>query len=209
MPLRDLDLAPSDDPIPPDVARFLREADRRIDIFQDACRVPGFVPSDYSSAYRVLRAVANSGLARGRQFCEWGSGFGVVACLAAMLDFDSCGVEVETILVEQARQLAEDFELSVEFAAGSYVPRGAEDRVHRGGSYSWFATEGDFAYDDLGLEPVDMDVVFAYPWPDEEPVTLDLFQRYCASGAILITFHGGEDFRVRRNRKRGKKRRPS
>jgi hypothetical protein len=201
MPLRSLDLSPSDAPIPVDVARFLREADRRIDLFQDACRVPGFVPSDYCIAYRVLRAVAESGLARGRQFCEWGSGFGVVACLAAMLDFDSCGVEVENILVQEARKLAEDFELPVEFAAGSYVPRGAEDRIHRGGSYSWFSTEGDYAYEDLGLDPVDMDVVFAYPWPDEEPVTLDLFQRYCGPGALLITFHGGEDIRVRRNRK--------
>ena len=207
MSLHEVDLAPSTTPIPADVARFLREADRRIDLFQDSCRVPGFVPSDYSAGYRVLRAVAESGLARGRQFCEWGSGFGVVACLAAMLDFDACGVEVESILVEEARKLAEDFELPVEFATGSYVPRGAEDRVHRGGSYSWFATEGDYAYEDLGLEPLDMDVVFAYPWPDEEPVTLDLFQRYCGPGAILITFHGGEDFRVRRNRKSGKRRR--
>jgi hypothetical protein len=205
MPLRNLDLAPSDDPIPADVARFIREADRRIDVFQDACRVPGFVPSDYSTAYRVLRSVAESGLTRGRQFCEWGSGFGVIACLAAMLDFDSCGVEVENILVEEARKLADDFELPVEFAAGSYVPRGAEDRIHRGGSYSWFSTEGDYAYEDLGLDPRDMDVVFAYPWPDEEPVTIDLFQRYCGSGALLITFHGGDDFRIRRNRKSGKR----
>lgn len=205
MPLRDLDLSPSDDPIPADVSRFIREADQRIEVFQDACRVPGFVPSDYSAAYRVLRAVVESGLPRGRQFCEWGSGFGVIACLAAMLDFDSCGVEVESILVEEARKLADDFELPVEFAAGSYVPRGAEDRIHRGGGYSWFSTEGDYAYDDLGLEPRDLDVIFAYPWPDEEPVTLDLFQRYCGAGSILITFHGGDDFRVRQNRKPRKK----
>ena len=147
------------------MTRFIREADRRIDVFQDACRVPGFVPSDYSTAYRVLRSVAESGLTRGRQFCEWGSGFGVIACLAAMLDFDSCGVEVESILVEEARKLADDFELPVEFAAGSYVPRGAEDRIHRGGSYSWFSTEGDYAYEDLGLDPRDMDVVFATRGP--------------------------------------------
>jgi hypothetical protein len=207
MPLRTIDLPPSEEPIPTDVARFLCEADRRIDHFLDACRVPGFVPSDYSAAYRILRSMSESGLARGRQFCEWGSGFGVIACLAAMLDFDSCGVEVESVLVEEARKLADDFELPVEFAAGSYVPRGAEERIHRTGSYSWFSTEGDYAYEELGLDPVDMDVVFAYPWPDEEPVTIDLFQRYCGSGAILITFHGGDDFRVRRNRKQMKRRR--
>ena len=134
MPLRDVDLSPSDDPIPADVARFIREADRRIEVFQDSCRVPGFVPSDYSAGVPCLRAVAESGLTRGLRFCEWGSGFGVVACLAAMLDFDACGIEMESILVEEARRLADDFELPVDFAAGSYVPRGAEDRIHRVGA---------------------------------------------------------------------------
>src|SRR5262245_55151957 len=122
MPLRDVEVALSDVPIPAAVSRFLREADRRIDLFQDRCRVPGFGRRRYITGYGLLRAVAGSGLARGRQFCEWGSGFRVVACLAAMLDFASCGVEVESVLVEEARKLAEDFDLPVEYAAGSYVP---------------------------------------------------------------------------------------
>jgi hypothetical protein len=198
MALTELTLSPSAEPIPADVMRFIREADRRIDVFQDGAHVPGFVPSDYDTAYRVLRTISESALARGRQFCEWGSGFGVIASLAAMLDFDAVGIEIEPTLVREAGKLAEDFDLPVEFVAGSYVPRGAEDRVHSNGMYSWFTPDSDYAYDDLGLDPRDMDVLFAYPWPDEEPVTLDLFDRYCGPGALLVTYHGGDDFRLRR-----------
>ena len=201
MPLVNLPLPRTDEPIPGDVQQLLREADRRIERFQDDCRVPAFVPSDYASAYRVLRTIACGTVPRGRQFCEWGSGFGVIACLASMLDFDSCGIEVEAVLIDEARQLAEDFALPVEFAQGSFIPRGAEDRVHTAGVYSWMTTEGDYAYDELGLEPHDLDVVFAYPWPDEEDITAKLFDRYAGAGAVLVTYHGGTDFRVRRKRR--------
>ena len=205
MALTELTLSPSAGPIPADVARFIREADRRIDLFQQSARVPGFVPSDYEAAYRVLRTISESVLARGRQFCEWGSGFGVVAALAAMLDFDAVGIEIEPMLVREAGRLAEDFDLPVEFVAGSYVPRGAENRVQSSGLYSWFTPDADYAYDDLGLDPSDMDVLFAHPWPDEEPMTLDLFDRYCGPGALLVTYHGGDDFRLKRKMKSAKR----
>lgn len=203
MPLTDLDLPLSDDPVPADVCRFIEEAEARIDQFQSGCRVPGFVPSNYTAAYGILRALSETTLLRGRQFCEWGSGFGVVACLAAMLDFEVCGIEVERLLVDQARSLADDFGLSIEFVQGSFVPPGAEDRIHAAGFYSWLTTEGDYAYEDLELNLSDMDLVYAYPWPDEEGITGELFERYGGIDSVLVTFHGGSDFRLRR--KRGKR----
>src|SRR5262252_8771278 len=118
MPLVELELSVEGLALPGDVRSFLREADRRIERFLRAGRVPAFVPSDFPRAYRALRAVAEGGLAAGGLFCEWGSGFGVVACLAAMLDFDACGIEAEGELVEAARELADDFGLPVEFAHG-------------------------------------------------------------------------------------------
>jgi hypothetical protein len=192
--------------IPPDVRRFLREADERIDDFQVWSRVPAFVPSDFEGAYRLLRSLAESPLARGSRFCEWGSGFGVVTCLAAMVGFDACGIEIDGELVTHARQLADDFELDVEFVRGSFVPQGGEARVYRGGEYAWFTTDADAAYDELGLDVEDMDVVFAYPWPDEEAVTGELFDRYAGPGAVLVTYHGGDDFRLRRKAMKGKRR---
>jgi hypothetical protein len=207
MPLIDLDVAIAEVALPGEARRFLREADRRIARFQADCRVPAFVPGDYAGSYRVLRTLSDGALTRGRQFCEWGSGFGVVAGLAAMLEFDSCGIEVEQVLVEEAQQLTDYFGLPVEFVQGSFVPRGAEDRVHFGGTYSWLTTDGDHAYDELGLDVSDMDVVFAYPWPDEEAVVSDLFERYAGVGAVLATYHSNAEFRLRRKIDRRKRRR--
>jgi hypothetical protein len=198
MPLRDLDLPAPPPGLPAAAARLIREAEARIDRFQAECRVPAFVPCDYAAAFAVLRAVTAGGLTRGNRFCEWGSGFGVVVGLASMVEFDACGIEIESSLVSEARTLADDFDLPVEFVRGSFVPRGAEDRVHAAGTYSWLTTEGDDAYDDLGLEVSDLDLVFAYPWPDEEGVVCDLFERYAGAGAVLATYHGSSEFRLKR-----------
>jgi hypothetical protein len=57
------------------------------------------------------------------------------------------------------------------------------------------------------LAPDDFDIIFAYPWPDEAQVVDDLFDRYAAAGAVLLTYEGGADFRLRR--KIAKRRRKS
>jgi hypothetical protein len=41
----------------------------------------------------------------------------------------------------------------------------------------------------LGLDPEDFDVVFAYPWPDEECLTSALFECYARDGAVLLADH--------------------
>jgi hypothetical protein len=183
-------------PLPGDVRAFLREAHRRIEEFREDSRIPAFVPSDFEQVYGTLAALADVAPATGNLFCEWGSGFGVVACLAAMLDFDACGIEIEGELVEAARTLAGDFGLPVEFVHGSFIPAGHD--VHAAGDEFAWLTTSDGAQEDLGLAPDDFDVIFAYPWPDEEYVTEDLFRRYARPGAVLVTFHGAEDVRVRR-----------
>ncbi len=198
MPLIDVELDGRIAEIPAGVRRFLREADRRIDEFQLHSRTPAFVASDFEGAYRILQSLAEHPVTRGNRLCEWGSGFGVIASLAAMLGYEACGIEIEADLVTEARRLAEDFNLDVEFVRGSFVPRTAESRVCNAGQYSWLTTEGDDAYEELGLDPDDMDVIFAYPWPDEEEITGTLFNRYAGDGAILVTYHGGDDFRARR-----------
>ena len=207
MALTDLSIPPDDAAIPPDVRRFLRVADRRIDDFQLWSKVPAFVPSHYEGVYRALRSVSVNQLARGNRFCEWGSGFGVATCLASYLEFDACGIEIEAELVTEARRLADDYALTAEFVIGSFVPRGGESRVYSAGEYAWLTTDADYSYDELGLDPDDMDVIYAYPWPDEEGVTGELFDRYAGPGAVLLTFHGGDDFRLRR-KAATKRRRP-
>ena len=184
--------------IPPDVRRFLREADERIDDFQVWARVPAFVPCDFEGTFRLLRALAESNLTRGMRFCEWGSGFGVATSLAATVGFDACGIEIDGELVGHAQKLAEDFDIEVEFIRGSFIPPGGEKRVHDAGNYAWFTTDADSAYEELDLDADDMDVIFAYSWPDEELVVSELFDRYAGAGAILMSYHGGDEFRLRR-----------
>ena len=198
MPLVEMDLFVESTAVPRDVRLFLREAERRIERSQMHGRYPGFVPSDFATSFRVLRALTATAVVPGTLFCEWGSGFGVVACLAAMLDYDAYGIEIEEDLVSAAQELAADFDLPVEFIRGSFIPRGAEADVGRGESFALLNTDESSTEEQLGLAVDDFGVIFAYPWPDEERLTADLFERYANVGAVLVTYHGGEDYRLRR-----------
>jgi hypothetical protein len=181
--------------MPRAVASFLREANRRIERFQLRGCVRGFVPSHFARTYQVLAALAAVDILPGNRFCEWGSGFGVVTCLAAMLDFDASGIEIEGDLVDAAEALAADFSLSVEFIRGSFMPCGSEALIARDAEYAWLSTEQDGT---SAVAPDDFDVIFAYPWPDEECLTADMFTAYAGEGAVLVTYHGADEFRVRR-----------
>src|SRR5262249_41749811 len=161
MSLVELNLPVDRSAIPGDVRAFLREATRRVEQFQRDSRLHAFVPSDFEGAYAALHALAESDLAPGTRFCEWGSGFGVVTCLAAMLEFDACGIEVEPELVDAARRLADDFDVAAEFVRGSFIPPGGEVYVEHGGGFSWLTVEAEEA----GYTPDEFDVIFAYPWP--------------------------------------------
>jgi len=182
---------------PADVRAFLREADRRIRRFQRDSRIPGFVPSDFENVYEVLRTLTATDWTVGNLFCEWGSGFGVASCLAAMLGFDACGIEIEGELVDAARQLADDFSLPVEFVRGSFIPKGGEVLSAVGDDFAWLTTQATNTHEELDLDMHDFGVIFAYPWPDEERLTGELFDCYGGAGAVLMTYHGSEDCRLR------------
>ncbi|GAF86733.1 unnamed protein product, partial [marine sediment metagenome] len=191
--------------LPDEVAAFLREADLRVSQFVRNCPIllTGFVPSDFVTVYQALRAIAEAKLAPGTSLCEWGSGFGVVALLAAMLEFRACGIEVERDLVDASRRLAEDFGLPVEFVHGSFVPLGAEACAEEAyadnnADFFWLVTDADNAYNELGLDPEDFDVVYAYPWPSEECLIESLFEKYAAEGALLLTHNKYQSVRLRR-----------
>ena len=200
MALATLKLQVDPGPLPADVRAFLKEAERRVERLQADCRYPAFIASDFAGAYRALRAVADASRLRGRLFCEWGSGLGVIAALAAMLDFDACGIECEAGLVDAARALCREFNLPVQFAQGSYIPRGGHVHLPADLGLAWLDTDTPPADDELGLSAEDFNLIFAYPWPDEEDLTGKLFERYAAPGALLLTHHGGDEFRLRRKR---------
>lgn len=202
MALKELQLNILSRRVPSDVAEFLRDADARIEEFisNRPVRISGFVPSDYLAVFEALQAVVEKDLAPGDLFCEWGSGFGVAAMLASMMDFQAYGIEIENSLIEAARALADDYSLTTEFMQGSFVPAGAEVDVEhtRTDDNVWLVTDVDDAYPELGLVVRDFDVIYAFPWPGEEDVVANLFDTYSSAGAILLTYTQLDGIRVRR-----------
>ena len=203
MPLIDVEIPTVDLGLPEDAAAFLVEAERRVDRFlkADATHVAGFVPSDFASVYRGLRAITENNLVVGDSFCEWGSGFGVVTSLAAMLGYRASGIEIDQRLVEAARTLADDFRLPIELVHGSFIPSGAEsivDEADTDADFYWLVPEVDNAYDELGIDPDGFDLVFAYPWPGGEHVIESLFEQSAADQALLLTYNQHDTLRLLR-----------
>jgi hypothetical protein len=202
--LADVEFEPPKLSVPPEIAALLADAEERIDALDNTTRIeiPAFVPSNFQVAYRALAEIRTSNLATGRRFIEWGSGIGVVACLASSLGFDAVGIEIEPKLVAIARELAADHDIQVQFATGSFVPDGVVPRVDWVDGVAWLTTEGVDGHEELELDPDDFDVVFAYPWPGEEQVIFDLFADTASVGSLLLTYHGIDGVRLQRKVKR-------
>ena len=201
MTLRGIDVDWDQSDHPDEVRTFLADADRRVEEFQEAHvrdPIPGFVPCDFERVYEGLRTIVGKGMAPGASFLELGSGMGVVACLAAMLDMESTGIEIEPELVAASEELATVHGLEVEFVCGSYVPTGGDWLTDEVEEFAWIESGGADAYELLGLDLDDFDLVFAYPWPGEESLVRELFDAYGAGGAMLLTFNGVEDLRLYR-----------
>jgi len=186
--------------IPRDILAMLADADERIDRYRNADMgtVPGFVPSDYARVYAALRYIDEHCLAPGDRLCEWGSGFGVATLLAKIIGFDAAGIEIEPDLVEGAEQLAEDYQIEVEFICGSIVPSGSSDVFDIVGDVAWLVDGGADGYQELGLDIDDFDIIYAFPWPGEEEALDRVFDRYAAVGSLLVTYHGMNDIKIQR-----------
>jgi hypothetical protein len=195
------------EPIPSRIELFLADATTRIDEFVDEHRddpAAGFVPSDYGLVYRGLRALRDGmpALMAGELFCEWGSGLGIVASMAAMLGFDAIGIELEPRLANASQTLINAHRLPVRVIQGSFIPDHLQiqDELELSEADMTLTGDGPAAYEELGLEPDDFDCIFAYPWPGEDHVIASLFDRCAARGAILMTYHGQDGLMLRRKK---------
>lgn len=203
-------LPPSEPKLPVNIERFLVEAEQRIDHFQQTNNVLSFVPSNHRIIYHALQFLASTNSAPGNFFCEWGSGFGVAACLAAMTGWKATGIEINASLVDASQQLAADFGLNVEFHCDSFIPQGSEHCFDEIEAAGWLTTHAGSIREETGISPENFDAIFVYPWPGEEQVMESLFERHAAVGSLLMTFAGREDLvlhrKVARNRRSFNKR---
>jgi len=203
MALTPIDLDWQSAALPDPVAvRLIDDAQDRIERFIRAHHardpIPSFVASDFVMVDRALAAVVDAGLAPGRTFCEWGAGFAVVAGLAALHGLDAHAIEIHRDLVDAAERLMRDHQLDVAIAQGSLVPDDGDAIVDEMAQQAWLLTNEHPAYDELGLDPCDFDLIFAYPWPGEESLIDALFDAFAAEGALLLTYHGMNEIRLQR-----------
>lgn len=211
MPLTRVQIVTDPRVLSPEAERLAVDADARIDAFIHRRRddpLPAFVPSDFRLSYAALVAIREQRLAPDTTFCEWGSGFGVTACMASQLGFDACGIEIERDLVDEARELAAAHDLTTEFVHGSFIPEGGDGLAAVSGEFETLSVGYESAYEELGLDPSDFGVIYAYPWPGEEYIIERIFEAYAATGALLVTYRGIDDIHIHRKvAKKGTRRR--
>ena len=203
MALESIELAWEQQPVPGTAAQeFIDDAQDRIERFirarQASDPIPSFVACDFVMADRALSAVVEQGLAPGPVFCEWGAGFAVAAGLAALHGLSSHAIEIHRDLVSEAERLLRDHTIDVELAQGSLVPEGGDEIVDEMASQDWLKTNEHPAYDELGIDVDDIDLIFAYPWPGEEGLIDALFEAFAADGALLLTYHGMNEIKLQR-----------
>jgi hypothetical protein len=118
----------------------------------------------------------------GNRFGEWGSGLGLVTCLASRRGWAACGIERDAALVAATRRLAADHGCPVRFLEGSYAPEGFRDGAV--GAEAAHRRIGDTAL-------FDFDLIYAYAWPAEAEAIRALFATHAAPGTILLLYRGG------------------
>lgn len=205
MPIEEINLKIEEKKLPEKVNAYLKEANQRIDELFETERnrqVPRFIPCNDKLLYHWLSAIKDSDLCLGKVYCEWGSGYGVGACLAALLGFESYGIEIEPSLIEESRKLAKDSNIPVTIIERDYMPEGFE--CYEGSGGAELIRPENYTYQDRsGLRPSyegmeadldEVDIFFIYPWPGEQEFVLEFFQAVAADGALCLIYLGDDEF---------------
>lgn len=201
MPLEEIELSLTDLSLPEGGAEWIAEANRRIDALFESGennKYPTYLPSDPVQAFAALNEITQKELPLGRNFCEWGSGYGIVTGLASMAGYEAYGIEQEIDLVESAEQLAADMKVDATFCCTNYLPEGFDSYVGMGAEYLMEAEEmqsrdpemiSELAYEGMDIEIADIDVFFVFPSPQQQDFVQELFDAIAVEGAILICYH--------------------
>jgi len=185
--------------LPENVAAMLAEADRRCDEFFNSGlgrRYPRYLPSKPEVVYAGINSLKEAGYIHGNVFCEWGCGFGIATCMASLIGFEAYGIEIEEELADRATQLAQDQDIPVEILCTSFLPEGYEECEGVGGK-DLLIPEPTFSRGEAidispvyeGLDPGEVDLFFAYPWPGQEEFLMDLFKAVSHEDAIFLIYH--------------------
>jgi hypothetical protein len=153
-----------------------------------------FIPARYEGVERALASLQRPGL----RFLEWGSANGTITIMADMLGYAAFGIELDAELATLARDLANRFGSAAQFATGSFLPPGYRWESATGDGRLGTIGEGTSGYQALHRSLDTFDVVYAYPWGGEEPIMLDIMQRYGRKNACLL-LQGSDGVQMYRN----------
>jgi hypothetical protein len=185
-------------PIPDELAARITSARGEIEAFQDRWdrpQIEQFVAADYHLVYQCLNWTLQFQPRLGQRFLEWGSGFSIVSAIAAELGLNSFGIEAEPDLLAMGRKTIQTWNVSVELVEGNFLPPGAAQLSDDPMLPSLSHDVAD-AYQTIGLDLDDFALVYSYPWPGEDDFHEFVFDRYAASGALLMLFCGPNDVRL-------------
>jgi hypothetical protein len=153
-----------------------------------------FVAADYRLVYRTLLRYRD----RINTFLEWGAGTGVTTIMASLLGLDAYGIEIEPGLITRARELNEKYQSKAVFVEGSFIPDSYDWNAVHADEHFRSRIDGPSGYDELDLELRDFDLIYAYPWPDEESLFHDIMRQCAAKNSLLLTYHVREGMKLTR-----------
>jgi hypothetical protein len=164
--------------LPHHVEVLLQHSSEALEDWQGNRETHTFVPADYVLVFDALCALRPRMANPKPGFLEWGSGLGIITLLAASLGWKAVGIELQSGLVMESRSLSRMFDLPAAFLHGSFFPQDRE------------------VVENLEEICRQADLIYVYPWPDQELEIFDLFDRSAKSGCCLLTYYGTEDIRV-------------
>ncbi len=156
--------------------------------------------ADYYHVFQALSWTIQNQLIIGRRFLEWGCGFAAVTAMADSLGLDAIGIEAEHELLAAGRKTLQDWGSQAELIAGNFLPSGSESLADDPTLPS-LGHDVPCGYTALGMELDDFAIVYTYPWPGEDDFHEFVFDRYAASGALLLVFYGPNDIGLWRKTK--------
>lgn len=156
-------------------------------------RFHSFVPSSLVEAHDALVSVQG----RGDYFVELGSGAGAVTIVADLLGFDAVGVEIEPWLVEASEVLAERFDSEARFVEGSFLPPGFRTERYADGDFNVTYDNAGSAFEGSGYELEDFDLIYAFPWPEEQDLFDALIRQHAREDALFLAYCAGAGVSIR------------
>jgi len=140
--------------------------------------IPEFVPANGRTSWNLLNSIVKHAFPDNKPvFCEWGSGPGLVTLLASIIGMNASGIEIEEELVDLARDFSQQHAIPATFIHASIYP-----------------ADNPISF----INYKDVDLFFAYPWPNQISRITGLFEQVARSGAVLVCYHGGRNYRVLR-----------